>query len=227
VGNVLFSIAATAASFNNSRIVQPNGFHDLLQQAQAGDRAAMDRVLALLRPYLEHVADRYADPDRASASASDLVQEACLRAWDKLDQFRGGASDEQTLALFRSWVGQIVQHLGLNARRDGKAQRRTPARPLKRLGVPAAGESTDQAGAAEPADPEPTPSVNLSTDEQARLVQAALERLADDTGRTILRLRFFDGLSLRQIADRLAISYDKVRERYQSGLAQLERELGR
>ena len=29
---------------------------DLLRQAQAGDRAAMDRVLALLRPYLTQVA---------------------------------------------------------------------------------------------------------------------------------------------------------------------------
>jgi RNA polymerase sigma factor (sigma-70 family) len=69
--------------------------------------------------------------------------------------------------------------------------------------------------------------MNLRTDEQARLVQAALERLADDTDRAILRLRFFDGLSLRQIAERLALSYDKVREHYQSGLGQLERELGR
>jgi RNA polymerase sigma factor (sigma-70 family) len=207
--------------------VEPNGFHDLLRQAQAGDRAAMDRVLALLRPYLEQVAQRYADPDRARASASDLVQEACLRAWDKLDQFHGGANDEQTLALFRSWVAQIVQRLGLNARRDGKAQRRTPPRPLMRLGAPSADESADQAGRVEPADREPTPSTNVRSDEQARLVQAALERLADDTDRAILLLRFFEGLSLRQVAERLGLSYDKVRERYQSSLGQLERDLGR
>jgi RNA polymerase sigma-70 factor, ECF subfamily len=207
--------------------MQPTGFHDLLRQAQSGDRAAMDRVITLLRPYLEQVAARYADPDRASASASDLVQDACLRAWEKIDQFHGGTNDEQTLALFRSWVGQIVQRLGLNDRRDRKAQRRTPALPLVRLDNPGAGESTARGGGADPADREPTPSMNLRTDEQARLVQAALERIADETDRAVLRLRFFDGLSLREIAERLTLSYNKVRERYQVGLEQLERELGR
>ncbi len=206
--------------------MQPDGFHDLLRQARAGDRGALDRVLALLRPYLEQLAARYADPGRAHASASDLVQEACLRAWDKLDQFRGGSSDEQTLALFRSWLGQIVQRLGLNARRDGKAQRRAPRQPLRRLGSPAAGDSTDQAGGVEPAGGEPTPSANLREDEQTRLVRAAVANIPDETDRAIVRLRFFEGLSLRQVAQQLNLTYDKVRERYQISLQRLERDLG-
>ena len=44
--------------------------------------------------------------------------------------------------------------------------------------------------------------------------------------REIVRLCFFDGLSLRQIAERLQLSYDKVRQRYHRSLKVLERELG-
>jgi DNA-directed RNA polymerase specialized sigma24 family protein len=45
-------------------------------------------------------------------------------------------------------------------------------------------------------------------------------------GVTIVRLHFFDGLSLREIAERLDLSYDQVRHRYQTTLRSLEQELG-
>jgi RNA polymerase sigma-70 factor (ECF subfamily) len=207
--------------------MEPDGFHDLVRRAQAGDRQAMNRVLELLRPHLEAQARRYADPARASASVSDLVQEVRLRAWQKIDQFRGGTTDEQTLALFRAWLGQIVQRLGLNAQRRRKAQRRQPPQPLVPLS-PSAGEGApSRAGGIDPVADGPTPSVNVRADEEARLVQAALEKIPDETDRAILRLRFFDGLSLRQTALQLGLGYDKVRDRYQLLLQRLERELGR
>jgi RNA polymerase sigma factor (sigma-70 family) len=202
------------------------GFHDLLRRAQAGDRPALDHVLALLRPHLEQLARRYADPARGRASASDLVQEAWLRAWQKLEQFQGGADDAETLALFRAWVGQIVRRVGLNAQRHQQTQRRRPAQGIVRLGTPGTGDSTNEACNPEPPDREPTPSTNVRTDEQTRLIQTALEKIPDENGRAILRLRFFDDLSLRQIAERLGLSYDQVRARYQVALQRLERELG-
>jgi RNA polymerase sigma factor (sigma-70 family) len=206
--------------------MQDENFHDLVRRAQAGDRQALDRVLDLLRPYLERTARRYADPARASASVSDLVQEAGLRAWQKLDQFRGGDNDEQTLALLRAWLGQIVQSLGLNTHRRRKAQRRSPPQAIVPLGGAAAGPSDAKPAGAEPAGNEPTPSVNVGADEQARLVQAALAKIPDETDRTVLRLHFFEGLSLRQAAQQLNLSYDNVRDRYQRSLQRLERELG-
>ena len=54
--------------------------------------------MAAVRPSLLGVAHEYADPLRASESASDLVQEAELRAWQKLEQFCGGETDEDTIA---------------------------------------------------------------------------------------------------------------------------------
>jgi RNA polymerase sigma factor (sigma-70 family) len=206
--------------------MQPPHFQELIRQAQTGDRAAMDRVLSLLRPHLEQLARRYADPARASASASDLVQETELRVWQKLDQFRGGEDDEQTLALFRGWVGQTMQRLGLNARRDRKTRRRAPSQPIVRLDAPKPGTSADKDGL-DLAGREPTPSGDLRTAEQARLVQAALAKVPDEADRTLLQLRFFEGLSLREAARRVGISYDKARDRFRVCMRHLEEELGR
>jgi RNA polymerase sigma factor (sigma-70 family) len=206
--------------------MQPPHFHELIRQAQAGDRAAMNRVLSLLRPHLEQLARRYADPARASTSASDLVQETELRVWQKLDQFHGGENDEQTLALFRGWVGQMMQRLGLNARRDRKTQRRAPSQPIVRLDAPKPGDSAGEEGL-DPVGREPTPSMDLRTAEETRLVQAALAKIADEADRTLLQLRFFEGLSLREAARRAGISYDKARDRFRDCMQRLEGELSR
>jgi DNA-directed RNA polymerase specialized sigma24 family protein len=77
-----------------------DGFHQLLRLAQAGDRAAMDRLFELIRPHLQDVARTYADSDRPDESASDLVQEAALRAWQAIGEFRGAENDDETLAMF-------------------------------------------------------------------------------------------------------------------------------
>src|SRR6516164_5071244 len=102
------------------------GFQNLLARARAGDRAATDELLALIRPWLEKVAMSHALAHQPDGSVSDLVQEAWLRAWQKLDQFQGAADEAQALAMFRAWLARIVSRLGLNAVRDRNASQRTP-----------------------------------------------------------------------------------------------------
>ena len=97
------------------------GFHELLRQAQAGDRQAVDQLLAAIRPDLERLARPYADPGRPDESASDLVQSVLLRAWQNIEQFHGGSGDDETFAMFQGWIAQIAHRLGLNAVRDRKA----------------------------------------------------------------------------------------------------------
>lgn len=196
--------------------MQPMGIHDLLKQARAGDRQALDELLLLVRPWLERTARGFAEPDRPDASVSDLVQQAWLRAWQKLDQFRGGADEGQTLALLQAWLGQIVRRLGLNARRDQRAERRRPPGGLASL---------DGAALDPPADGS-RPSANVRAEEQARLIGQALARLEDAEDGEIVRLRFFEGLSLRQIAARLGRNHETVRQRFQAVMKRLERELG-
>ena len=59
--------------------------------------------------------------------------------------------------------------------------------------------------------------------ESFRIVQ--VETQPDNATRQILKLFYFEGMSLRHIADRLEMAYHGVKERYRAGLKFLEREL--
>lgn len=198
----------------------------LVGRAKEGSREAMDELLTVLRPHLENLARRYADAAHASESTSDLVQEAWLRAWQKIDQFQGGRDDAETLAMFRAWAGQIVHRLGINAKRDRQAAKRAPAgRAVLPLSARRGG-TTGRRRRTSPAAADPSPSACMARSEETRRVQDALAKLDDKLDRDIVRLRVFEGLTLRETASRLGITVDQVRGRFQSALRQLERELG-
>ncbi len=201
------------------------GFSDLLTRARAGDRAATDELLARIRPWLEQLARQHADPLHPDGSTSDLVQEAWLRAWQKLDQFQGAADEAQALAMFRAWLARIVARLGLNAARDRGARQRMPPGKLLRLDGLGGSGAGDSATGFDPSAAEPTPSAQVQADEQARSVHEALARLTDPLDRDIVRLRFFEGVSLRQVAEQLGCNHETVRQRYHAILRRLEREL--
>lgn len=201
------------------------GFQDLVERAQAGDRRAMDEVLSILRPHLESLARPYADPTRPVHSTSDLLQESCLRAWQKLDRFESGRNDEETFAMFRGWVGQIVRRLGMNARRALAAKGRSPPGRILRLG-PVGDEGTPQGGEHVLQSRTSTPSTYACADEMAHQIQAALDRLPDPTAARIVRMRFFEGLTVPQIAERLGLGSTEVRRRYRSARQLLHRDLG-
>jgi RNA polymerase sigma factor (sigma-70 family) len=200
-----------------------DAFRDLIRRAQARDRQAMDQLLAQVRADLHWHARRYATVDQPDASASDLVQNTCLHAWQKLTLFECGPDDPQTVALFRAWMIRILHRVGLNVIRFRSAQRRKPPRPTVRLGK---GRPDSSDAGPEPVAPCATPSSLARTGEETHLLRRALENLPHDLDRTIVSLRFFEGLSLRQVAERLQLSPDKVRERCHFTLRRLQRELG-
>jgi RNA polymerase sigma factor (sigma-70 family) len=186
----------------------------------------MDRLLAVLRPRLEKLARRFAAPGSTQASTADLAQEAAVRLWQRLSQFQGGPDDAQTAAMFQEWLSQMVRHLAQDRERQRHAQRREPPRELRRIEHPGPGESSSAAAENDPPAGGPSPSANVQGDEQAQLIRRALEKITDPTNRKIVELCFFEGLSLRQIAGQLNLSYDKVRQGYHRSLKLLQRELG-
>ncbi|MCZ6691397.1 MAG: sigma-70 family RNA polymerase sigma factor [Planctomycetota bacterium] len=202
-----------------------DGFQKLVRQAQAGDRKAMDQVLSILRPHLERLARPYADPLRPVMSTADLLQEFCLRAWTKLDSFQAGQDDEETFALFRAWVGQLVRRLGMNAHRDRKRQRRSPPQKVVSIDAQPVGQTTTSGGPAQPAARDPSPSSHARTNEGAQLIRAALEKLPEKTDAAIVRMRLFDGMTYQQISEQLGLGYEKVRVRFESLMGRLERDL--
>jgi len=196
----------------------PPGFHDLLARARSGDSAATEELLALIRPWLEQLARSHGRQFGLHESVSDLVQEAWLRAWQKLDQFQGADDEAAAVGMFRAWLARIVSRLGQNAVRDGAAQQRTPPGKLLRL--------NDSAAPLDPSAAEPTPSAHAQAAEQARLVHEALARMTDPLDREILAMRFFEGRSLRQIAAHLGINHEAARQRYHTALSRLQKESG-
>jgi len=200
-----------------------HGFDELVRQAQNGDRRAMDLLLEAWRSQMVMVARNYADPAHAAESVSDFVQEAELRAWQGLAQFRGGVNDQETQAMWGAWIQQIVRRVGLNHVQARNAQRRKD--PDRKV-LPLAGGAGSTGGAGlEPSAGGSSPSAHFLKDERAQLVRTALEGIPDETDRAIVRLCFFDGLSFGQIAARVGFCYETVRQRYHEALGRMENEL--
>jgi RNA polymerase sigma factor (sigma-70 family) len=198
--------------------MQTDGFRDLVRKAQAGDSEARDQLFQAALPLIERVVRRSAWKVRPDESLSDRVQDVCRRLLVKLDQFCGACEapdDEQAWKLFGGWVRQIVHSVGVNAHRKRDDHEPLPA---------GAGDSTNTGGC-EPAANEQTPSANVRADERSRLVLEAVNKLPDPLNREIVRLRFFEDLSLREIAERLQLTYDVVRERFRLSKRRLQREL--
>jgi len=206
-------------------VTSPLGYQVLVEAARKGDEDAMAQLLVRVRPHMEAIARSYSDPSQAMESVSDIVQEAWLKAWQKLDQFQGGKTDDETLAMLLAWVGQIVRRLAINAHRDRNRQRRqAPGGGILSLDGAAPAGSSGGGGIYAQSNGS-TPSAAARGEEESQLVEAALDNLPDPSDRMLLRLRFFEGISLRQIAERLDLSYDKVRERYEACLRRLEGDL--
>ncbi|HVC93781.1 MAG TPA: sigma-70 family RNA polymerase sigma factor [Pirellulales bacterium] len=207
-------------------MIAHDGLTELVRRAQTTDRKAVAELLARLRPDLDRLAERFGDVSTAAESASDLAQEAALRLWEKFGQFQGADNDALTAAMLHDWLEQLVRRLAANRRLARHAVKRRPERPVSFLGLAAGTDSRQPVVGLEPAESGPTPSALACAAEVNVRVRAALAALPNSTDRQVLELCFFDCMSLRAVAERLDLSYDKVRERYHAGLCLLERELG-
>jgi len=173
---------------------QPQNLADLVRQAADGDRAAFARLIDLHERTALGLA--YAVVGCA-ATAADVAQDAFLRAWQRL----GELDDPER---FPAWLGRIVRNLAVDS------IRRRPRHELP----------TDTGGLgdlpAEPADPHD----RLERDERQRHVAAAIDAL-DEISRMIVTLRYFNGLTSRQIAEVVGLSPAAVDMRLSRARAQL------
>jgi len=119
--------------------------------------------------------------------AEDIVQDAFMKLHEQFDQVREP----------RRWLYRTVHNLALNQRRQaGKIV------PLERSGE-GASEGTDAA------DPQPLPDEQIARWEGIGLVRLSLETL-DARSRELVRLKFNEGLSYREIADRTGLKTGHV-----------------
>lgn len=125
--------------------------------------------------------------------ARDLLQDAFLRAFEKLDRFQGESS-------FYTWIYRIAVNLALSGRR-----RRRPVLRLNRDSGSAPLEPAYDVAESDPSAP-------LQQAERDRIIQDALNALAADH-RAVVVMKEFDGLQYEEIAAMLEIPIGTVRSR--------------
>ncbi len=128
--------------------------------------------------------------------AEDVLQDAFVRAFEKLDQFEGESS-------FYTWVYRIAVNLALSGhrRRRIRSALRLRRKPTACRGADPADESTES-----------DPSAPLERAERKRLVETALNRLSPEH-RAIVVLKDFDGRRYEEISAILDIPVGTVRSR--------------
>jgi RNA polymerase sigma-70 factor (ECF subfamily) len=132
--------------------------------------------------------------------AGDVVQEAFLKAWRRLDDLAQAAS-------FASWLCGIVRNLCVDQRRR------------RRVAVCGIEEARGEADckAREPAE-------EMGRREQGERIAAALESL-DATTRSAVVLRYYENLSSREIGELLGLSSAAVDMRLMRGRQALKEKL--
>jgi RNA polymerase sigma-70 factor, ECF subfamily len=180
----------------------------LVRSAQSGEIRAFDRLVLKYRARVVELAMRYT---RNSADAEDAAQEAFIRAYRGLQQFRCESA-------FYTWLYRIASNCARNLL---KARSRDLINSTVEL-------PDDQNAADPPArlqDLE-TPEELTLTDEIRGMVSATLEKLSE-AHRAVITLREIDGLSYQEIASEMSIPVGTVRSRVFRARDIIDRQLRR
>lgn len=164
----------------------------LVRRAQRGDTRAFD---LLVLKYQGRIATLVARFVNSPAEVEDVVQEAFIKAFRALPQFRGESA-------FYTWLYRIASNAAKN-HLVAKGRRPTSDADIDDA------EYFDNGDALRDAE---TPENRLFGDELAAVVRDALEGLPDDL-RTALTLREFEGLSYEDIAEVMDCPVGTVRSR--------------
>lgn len=183
---VTMTMNATEKTTNTMTMAQRESL--LLDQAQIGDSMAFGE---LVRMYQDRLFNAVYYLLRNRVDAEDVVQDAFVQAYTKLDTFRRGST-------FYTWIYRIAMNLAVSRGRRAKSRMSLEARR--------------EVCGDEPAYQGEGPGEQLMRQEQAAEIESALESLSDEH-RQILVLRGIDGLDYDQIADVLAINPGTVRSR--------------
>lgn len=155
---------------------------DLVARARRGDEAAFEQLVRRHQRYVFNLAYRVLGD---YAEADDMTQEAFVRVWQGLSDFRGQAR-------FTTWLYRIVHNLCLN-RIAGLQRELCQTEPVEEALV------------------DPASSFDLfETREQLAFLHAELDRLPAKY-RLVLTLRYLQDLSYAEIASVLDVPIGTVK----------------
>lgn len=160
----------------------------LIEATRAGDSAAFGQ---LVERYQDRLYNSLLRVLGSAEDARDVVQDAFVQAFLKLETFRGSAA-------FYTWLYRIAFNLAMS-----HARKRRPTASL---------EQAKANFGREPVDGQPTPEVHMVRRERIQMVHAALAALSAEY-RQILVLRELEGCRYDQIAEILDLPVGTVRSR--------------
>ena len=176
----------------DARSMEPD--ETLIERTLQGDLSAFEELVERHRDIVFRVAARIVGPD----DAQDVSQDAFLRAFHRLDQYRGTAA-------FRTWLLQITQNTALNAR---AWSRRRPTEPA------------DESSEVPDRDPVRQPVTELERRERQQRLELKLRALRPEY-RSLLVLRDLEGLPYNEIADVLEMPLGSVKGRLHRARSEL------
>ena len=166
----------------------------LVRRVQRGDKGAFDALVLKYQHKVVKLVMRYV---RNPAEAEDIAQDAFIKAYRALPQFRGDSA-------FYTWLYRIAINTAKNAvvSRDRS--------PIDfDLDLQNSDESYDMQGRLKDSE---TPEALTLTEEIRSTVNSAIDALPEDL-RTAIVLRELEGLSYEEIADAMGCPVGTVRSR--------------
>lgn len=185
----------------------------LLQQWHAGDRAAIDALVARDLPWIrDYVRARVGPLLRARGETMDYVQDAVIDVLAYVPRF---LTDDRRR--FRALVARIVENHLRDAHDHHAAQKRAPA--LERELPPDSVLDLDG-----PRKPVTQPDSAAARSEEKAWLRLALELLEPES-RQIVMMRQWHELEFAEIGRRMGLSEDAARMRFQRALPKLAKKL--
>ena len=170
----------------------------LLRRAQRGDPEAFEELIGPLEQLVWRVCWHYTGNRE---TAEDCGQEAMLRIWRSLENYRGDCALE-------SWVYRIAANCCMDWLRKKKRDRSVSVEPLREQGF-------------DPADDAPGTEEQVIQKDERRRLREAIRQLPDDQ-REALILTQLEKVPYEEVARALGVSEGTVKSRVNRAKARLK-----
>jgi len=192
----------------------------ILALAKQGDESAKGELLNRFRPYLNVIAQRHLDGRLQSRlDYADLVQITFLEATRDFDDFRG-----ETVESLLAWLRHILRNNVSTAHQEHLTAQKRSAR--KEVTLRVTSESGGSSLGMQDMIPSESssPSQRMMRDEASVVLALCLERIPESQ-REAVRMRYLEGMSLKQISERIDKSEMAVAGLLKRGLRALREEM--
>ena len=187
-------------------------FETLLNAAQQSDPDAIRAIMGAFRSIVQSVCHEFDMDDGGDLSRSDLVQTVWTKVLTQLPTFEVRDA-HGAAAQFRSWLKTTAKRALSDLFRARTAKKRRPKR-LERM------------DGSEPIAQGDSPSQAAAGAELADHIAAALEQL-DAESQSLVKMAFYDQMSLYAIAEELGLTYSQCRTRLGRAIEELRFILGK